>query len=146
MDVETSDPNLLTSGPGGVRNDGKLVGISVSTDTGLTGYFPIAHEGGDNLDRNNVLRWARDTFGGSQDKVGANLLYDLEWLRSEGIQVSGKLRDIQVAEPLINEERDGGYSLNNLAKYYLNIEKDEKLLRDAAKSFGLIDEVVEKRS
>ena len=42
LDVETSDPNLLTSGPGGVRNDGKLVGISVSTDTGFTGYFPLS--------------------------------------------------------------------------------------------------------
>ena len=137
LDVETYDPHLLTSGPGGVRHDGKLVGISVATDTGYCGYFPIAHEGGDNLDSNAVLRWARDTFGGSQDKVGANLLYDLEWLRSAGVQVNGKLRDIQVAEPLIDEEKDGGFSLNNLSKFYLNHEKEEKLLREAAKSFGV---------
>ena len=128
---------MLTSGPGGVRHDGKLVGISVATDTGYCGYFPIAHEGGDNLDSNAVLRWARDTLGGSQDKVGANLLYDLEWLRSAGVQVNGKLRDIQVAEPLIDEEKDGGFSLNNLSKFYLNHEKEEKLLREAAKSFGV---------
>jgi len=137
LDVETCDPNLLTSGPGGVRHDGKLVGISVATDTGFKGYFPIAHEGGDNLDRDAVLRWASATFGGTQTKVGANLLYDLEWLRATGIDVKGPLRDIQVAEPLINEERDGGYSLNNLSKVYLGEEKEEKLLTEAAIAFGV---------
>ena len=137
LDVETSDPHLLTSGPGGVRHDGKLVGISVATDTGFVGYFPIAHEGGDNLDSGSVLKWARATLGGRQDKVGANLLYDLEWLRAAGVEVKGRLRDIQVAEPLLDEERDGGYSLSNLSKYYLNQDKDETLLRDAAKSFGV---------
>ena len=137
LDVETHDPNLMTQGPGGVRHDGKLVGISVATDTGYVGYFPIAHEGGDNLDSGAVLRWARATLGGEQDKVGANLLYDLEWLRQAGVQVNGRLRDIQVAEPLLDEEKDGGYSLNNLAKFYLNQEKDEEALRAAAKSFGV---------
>ena len=137
LDVETSDPHLLTSGPGGVRHDGKLVGISVATDTGFVGYFPIAHEGGDNLDSGSVLNWARATLGGRQDKVGANLLYDLEWLRAAGVEVKGRLRDIQVAEPLLDEERDGGYSLSNLSKYYLNQDKDETLLREAAKSFGV---------
>lgn len=135
--METHDPNLMTQGPGGVRHDGKLVGISVATDTGYVGYFPIAHEGGDNLDSGAVLRWARATLGGEQDKVGANLLYDLEWLRQAGVQVNGRLRDIQVAEPLLDEEKDGGYSLNNLAKFYLNQEKDEEALRAAAKSFGV---------
>ena len=137
LDVETYDPNLLTNGPGGVRNDGKLVGISVATDNGFKGYFPFAHEGGDNLDSIAVLRWARHVLGGDQDKVGANLLYDLEWLRQAGVDVKGNLRDIQIAEPLIDEERDGGYSLSNLAKYYLKVDKNEDLLRDAARSFGI---------
>tara|TARA_A100001388_G_scaffold56690_1_gene39054 strand:+ start:6231 stop:8111 length:1881 start_codon:yes stop_codon:yes gene_type:complete len=137
LDVETCDPNLLTNGPGGVRNDGKLVGISVATDTGFKGYFPIAHEGGDNLDNNAVLRWARATLGGTQTKVGANLLYDLEWLRQAGIDVKGDLRDIQVAEPLLDEEKNGGYSLANLSKFYLNKDKDETLLREAAQAFGV---------
>jgi DNA polymerase I-like protein with 3'-5' exonuclease and polymerase domains len=137
LDVETSDPNLMTMGPGGVRHDGKLVGISVATDTGFVGYFPIAHEGGDNLNRDAVLSWARQTFSGSQPKVGANLLYDLEWLRSEGVQVNGPLRDIQVAEPLLDEERASGYSLSSLAKSYLGVDKNEDLLRDAAKAHGV---------
>lgn len=126
----------MTKGPGGVRHDGKLVGISVATDTGFVGYFPIAHEGGDNLNSAAVLDWARTTLGGSQPKIGANLLYDLEWLRSSGVQVNGPLYDIQAAEPLINEERQS-YSLSALAKSYLGIDKNEDLLRDAAKAHGV---------
>ena len=30
LDTETCDPNLKTHGPGGVRNDGHLAGISLS--------------------------------------------------------------------------------------------------------------------
>lgn len=137
FDVETYDPNLLSLGPGGVRHDGQLVGISVATDTGFVGYFPFSHTGGDNLDRDTVLRWAQDTLGGAQDKVGANLLYDLEWLRASGVSVGGKFRDIQIAEPLLNEERDGGYSLSNLAKFYLKDDKNEDLLNQAAKAMGV---------
>ena len=96
FDVETHDPNLLTNGPGGVRNDGKLVGLSMATDDGFKGYYPIRHEGGGNLDCEQVLQWAQDQLKGSTDKVGANILYDLEWLRSEGIHVGGNKYDIQV--------------------------------------------------
>ena len=137
LDVETCDPNLLQQGPGGVRNDGRLVGISVATDTGFKGYFPIGHEGGDNLDRDAVLAWARALLGGTQTKVGANLLYDLEWLRATGIEVGGSLIDIQVAEPLINEERQGSFSLDALAGYYLGKQKDETLLNEAAQAHGV---------
>lgn len=132
VDCETRDPNLLTSGPGGVRYDGEVVGVSLATDTGFCGYFPFAHRDGGNLDREQTISYLQATLGGNQPKVGANLLYDLEWLRATGIQVNGPIRDIQIAEPLIDEERDGGFSLNNLSKYYLNEEKDEKLLREAA--------------
>ena len=119
FDVETHDPNLMTLGPGGVRNDGKLVGISVCSDTGFKGYFPIGHPEG-NLDPHKVLKWARDIFSVEREYVGANILYDLEWLRANDVEVKGKFRDIQVAEPLMNEELDGGYSLEALSKRYLN--------------------------
>ena len=136
FDVETCDPHLLTEGPGGVKKDGKLVGISVKTEN-FCGYFPFGHEGGDNLEKKKVLAWAKETLGGNAIKVGANLLYDLEWLRAYGIEVNGPLRDIQIAEPLMNEELDGGYSLDALSKRYLGINKEENLLREAAKIMGL---------
>ena len=131
FDVETHDPNLMTLGPGGVRNDGKLIGISVCSDTGFKGYFPIGHPEG-NLDPHKVLKWARDIFSVEREYVGANILYDLEWLRANDVEVKGKFRDIQVAEPLMNEELDGGYSLEALSKRYLNEGKDECLLKKVA--------------
>lgn len=137
FDVETCDPNLLKYGPGGVRNDGFLVGLSVATNTGFCGYFPIAHQEGGNLDRDKVLAWAQKTLGGIEIKVGANLLYDCEWLRASGVNVGGLLYDIQVAEPLINENSLCGYSLSALAKRYLGIDKNEDVLIKEAKSRGL---------
>ena len=137
IDCETYDPNLLTNGPGGVRKDGRLIGISVAADTGFRGYFPIGHAGEGNLNRNRVLQWAKATFETSIDKVGANILYDLEWLRTVGIEGKGNKYDIQVAEPLIDEERKEGYSLNILSKRYLGRGKDETLLRAAAQAYNL---------
>ena len=137
IDCETYDPNLLTNGPGGVRKDGRLIGISVAANTGFRGYFPIGHAGEGNLNRNRVLQWAKATFETSIDKVGANILYDLEWLRTVGIEVKGNKYDIQVAEPLIDEERKEGYSLNVLSKRYLGRGKDETLLRAAAQAYNL---------
>ena len=137
IDCETYDPNLLTNGPGGVRNDGRLIGISVASDTGFRGYFPIGHAGEGNLNRNRVLQWAKATFETSIDKVGANILYDLEWLKTVGIEVQGNKYDIQVAEPLIDEERKEGYSLEVLSKRYLGRGKDESLLNAAAQAYNL---------
>ena len=54
IDLETRDPNLLTMGSGAVRRDGEIVGIAVAVE-GWSGYFPIAHEGGGNMDRALVL-------------------------------------------------------------------------------------------
>jgi len=137
IDTETCDPGLKERGPGAVRREGHIVGISVATDTGYNGYFPFNHGDGGNLDRNRVVEWASKEFSRAhQKKVGANFLYDLEWLKTTGIEVAGKKYDIQIAEPLLNEEKLS-YSLNALAKEYLNETKDESLLIDAAKAYGV---------
>jgi len=124
-------------GPGGVRNDGKLIGVSLATDTGFKGYYPIGHEGGGNLDMKKVLAWLKEQLETDIFKVGANILYDLEWLRSVGINVKGHFYDIQVAEPLIDEERKEGYSLEVLSQRYLGRGKDETLLKAAAEAYNL---------
>ena len=137
LDTETKDPQLMTMGPGTLRGDGYVVGVSLATED-KKWYFPIAHEGGGNLDRDNVVRYLKDILSTNCPKVGANILYDLEWLRGDlGIRVRGPFYDIQVAEPLLDENKQGGYSLNNLAKHYLNVEKEEEGLEAAAKSYGV---------
>ena len=49
IDLETCDPNMESMGPGWPRRDGCIVGYAVAVD-GWSGYFPIAHGGGGNLE------------------------------------------------------------------------------------------------
>ena len=89
LDVETWDPEFTPGdagdkGPGWARGKGHLIGISVAVDTVNKWYFPMRHEvrPEENLDPQHVLAWARDTFANSkQSKVGANLMYDVGWLK-----------------------------------------------------------------
>jgi len=56
IDFETRDEELTTRGSGVIRGNGEVVGIAVAVD-GWQGYFPIAHEGGGNIDKKIVLDW-----------------------------------------------------------------------------------------
>lgn len=136
IDTETRDPNLKTKGPGGVRNDGEVVGVSIATDTGFVGYYPIGHLSGGNLDRDLVFRWLKSELSQTRATVvGANLIYDLEWLACSGVNIRNVCHDVQIIEGLLDEE--GKYSLDALSNKYLGIPKDESLLREAASAFGI---------
>jgi len=50
IDLETKDPDLMKMGSGSIVGNGDVVGIAVAVD-GWRGYYPIAHEGGGNIDR-----------------------------------------------------------------------------------------------
>lgn len=129
IDCETYDPDLLTHGPGWARGVGHLVGVSIGVPGSHRWYFPIRHEveTGDNLEAGQVLAWLKVTLGNErQPKVGANLLYDVGWLRQEGVQVLGELVDVQYAEALLDEQAE--VSLEVLAKKYLGEGKESSLL------------------
>ena len=81
VDVETKDPNLRDLGPGWMRNDGNLIGVSVAA-SGWSAYLPIAHEGGGNMAKDLVLRWLQDQLNHGMDVVFHNAQYDLGWLYS----------------------------------------------------------------
>jgi DNA polymerase I-like protein with 3'-5' exonuclease and polymerase domains len=118
IDLETCDPGLKEKGPG-TRRESFIAGIAIGTDDGFRGYFPIAHELGGNMDKGIVYRWLKEELGRtSQDKIGANLLYDLEFLACAGIQVKGKCYDIQYAAPLLDENKRS-YSLESIAQEQL---------------------------
>ena len=136
IDLETYDPHLMTCGPGWATNRGYIVGIGVATKD-WKGYFPIRHEGGGNLDADITLRWLRNTLSSSKRKViFHNALYDVGWLRREGVDVKGQILDTIIAAPLIDENRYS-YSLDNLGSHYCDEKKDESLLQDAALAFGI---------
>lgn len=129
IDCETKDPHLLDKGPG-VRTGGHIVGLAVGTDDGGRWYFPIRHSLGGNIDPSMVFRWAKEELGREhQIKVGANLLYDLDYLAHEGVVVRGPLFDVQVAEPLLDENAVS-YSLDSLSRKYLGETKVDELLYD----------------
>jgi len=136
VDLETRDPNLMDLGPGGARGDGEVVGIALATKEHGSRYYPIAHAGGGNLDRDKVIRYTREQLGTKTPKVGAKIIYDLEWLRTLDIRPQGPFYDIQVAEPLIDEYKRS-YSLQALSLEYLGEGKDETLLREAATTYGV---------
>lgn len=138
IDVETHDPGISKKmGPGGFRKDGFLLGIGIYTYSGFGHYYPLNHEDGENYDIKKVIDYMNDNLKYANIKVGANLAYDLEWLLCSGIEVKGPFRDIQIAEPLLDEERPKGYSLEVLAQHYLGVGKDESLLHEAEEKYGI---------
>jgi DNA polymerase I-like protein with 3'-5' exonuclease and polymerase domains len=128
LDTETYDPELITRGPGWARGEGHLVGVSIGVDD-CRWYFPMRHEieKNNNLQPENVLAWLSDTLNTERStKVGANLLYDIGWLRHEGVHVKGPLVDVQYAEALLSETSK--VELDVLAAKYLGEKKDTDLL------------------
>lgn len=138
LDCETKDPELLEKGPGWARGVGHIVGMSVGADGGGKWYFPIRHEVEPelNMDPELVLRWARDQFGRPhQPKVGANITYDIGWLKHEGVNVAGRLHDVQYAEALLDER--ARVALEVLGQKYLGTGKDSSLLyKWMARAYG----------
>ena len=136
IDLETCDPHLTTLGPGWARKDGFIVGIAVAAGD-QAWYFPIRHQNGHNLDPKMTLKWfAKQMATPHIDKIMHNATYDAGWLRAEGVNVQGRIIDTMVAAPLIDENRFS-YSLNNLGRDYIDMRKDEKMLRAAAKDWGI---------
>ena len=136
IDLETKDPNLNERmGSGSVIGVGDVVGISLATHDWCA-YYPIAHEGGGNLDRKMVLKWLQDQMKTDSLKIFHNAMYDVCWLRRLGIKINGKIVDTMIASAVINENRLR-YDLNGICRDYLGKGKDESALYEAAKSWGV---------
>ena len=135
IDLETCDPHMENMGPGWPRNDGYIVGYAVAVE-GWSGYYPVAHGGGGNLDKDRVERWMKDVLATKADKVMHNAAYDLGWLRASGFMVNGTVYDTMLAAPLIDENRFS-FSLNALGFDYLKEVKSEQGLKQAAAEFGV---------
>ena len=135
VDVETRDPNIKANGPGWATGDGEVVGYAIATDT-WSGYIPIRHNGGGNLDEKIVNRWLKKVFECPADKIMHNAQYDAGWIRRMGFDLKGKMFDTMLIGSLLDENRFS-YSLNALAFDYLDKTKSERLLNEAAEAFGL---------
>lgn len=131
VDLETYDPGLLERGPGGVRKEGYVIGFSVATGDGFRGYYPIRHPENNVDNPQAAVRWFKDVCGLPAPKIGANIIYDMEWAKCDlGIDIKGVKYDVQVAEPLLDENRQS-FRLDSLGVSYCNEHKDEQMLYDA---------------
>jgi DNA polymerase I-like protein with 3'-5' exonuclease and polymerase domains len=135
IDLETRDPNLKNKGPGWPTKDGEVIGYAIATSF-WSGYLPVKHLGGGNLDEGLIKRWLQKQLNTGADKIMHNAQYDLGWLRAEGFDVRGRVIDTMVTANLLDENRFS-YSLNALGYDYLGKVKSEKGLIQAARDFGV---------
>ncbi len=135
IDLETKDPDLKSKGSGAIQGHGEIVGFAVAVE-GWSGYYPIAHEGGGNMDRRIVLEWFKKVCATEAVKIFHNAMYDVCWIKSYGIPINGYLMDTMVMASLIDENRLW-YSLNSVSFDYLREVKNEKALKEAAESWGI---------
>lgn len=135
IDLETNDPTLKTLGPGYLYDQGHVAGISIATKD-FNGYFPIGHQMGGNLDKDLIVNWLNSQLSKPNNYIFANAPYDIGWMEYTGIKINKtNIHDIQIMAPLLDEHKFS-YSLDNLGKEYVNDQKDETLLKEAASSYG----------
>ena len=136
IDLETKDPNLnIRMGSGAVVGVGEVVGIAVAV-TDWSGYYPIAHEGGGNMDRKKVLKWFQNVLSTPSTKIFHNAMYDVCWIRALGLSINGKIVDTMIASALVDENQMR-YDLNNCSKRYTGKGKNETDLYAAARDWGV---------
>jgi len=135
IDLETKDPDLIKMGSGSVTKRGDVTGIAIAVSD-WSAYYPIAHEGGGNMDRKMVLKWFQDVLNTSAIKIFHNAMYDVCWIRALGLSVNGKIVDTMIASALVDENQMR-YDLNNCSKRYTGKGKNETDLYAAAKDWGV---------
>ena len=135
IDLETKDPGLKSMGSGAIRGHGNIVGIAVAVE-GWSAYYPIAHEGGGNMDKDKVMAWIKEVCAAPNIKLFHNAMYDVCWLRAAGVKIYGKIIDTMVMASLLDENRLW-YTLNSIAFDKLGKTKNETALNEAAQSWGI---------
>ena len=135
IDLETKDPDLIKKGSGSVIGNGEVIGIAVATKH-FKGYFPIAHEGGGNMDKARVLTWLKDILDAPSTKIFHNAMYDVCWLRAMGFKINGDIACTMIAAAITDENRFR-YDLNSLSWHYLGYGKNEAALAEAASEWGI---------
>jgi DNA polymerase I-like protein with 3'-5' exonuclease and polymerase domains len=135
IDLETKDPDLIKKGSGSIIGNGEVIGIAVATKH-YKGYFPIAHEGGGNMDKSRVLLWLKDILEAPSTKIFHNAIYDVCWLKAMGFKINGDIACTMIAAAVTDENRFR-YDLNSLSWKYLGYGKNEAALAEAASGWGI---------
>lgn len=146
FDYESKDPQLSELGPGVRRPGSFVVGYSFAIEDGPRHYVPFRHGEGcpdensriDNVE-GDAVGWLKEQFKNFDGElVGANLPYEVDWSIEMGCDLSRIKRflDVQIADPLLYELEDH-YSLDAIAIRRGEGGKNEQLLREAARQYGV---------
>jgi DNA polymerase I-like protein with 3'-5' exonuclease and polymerase domains len=135
IDLETKDPDLKTMGSGSITGRSNIVGIAVAVQD-WKGYYPIAHEGGGNMDKNMVLKWFQGVLNTDAIKIFHNAMYDVCFIRAAGLKINGVIVDTMIAGSLVDENRFR-YDLGSLGRDYVGIGKNEAVLKETADLWGI---------
>ena len=139
VDTEGKDPDLVKKGPSTQRGGGFTVGASFAMrEPGkvMAFYLPVKHPDTTVEDSERNAAIIAHLVSSPNEKIGANLLYDIEWLEHQGYKFHKKgLHDIQYAEPLLDEYRRS-YSLDSLAEKYLKVHKQTSVIAEYATMMG----------
>ena len=135
IDLETKDPNLKTMGSGSITGTGEIVGIALAVN-GWSGYYPIAHEGGGNMDKKKVLDYFRKVLNLPATKIFHNAMYDVCFIRAAGLDIAGDIVDTMIAGSLVDENRFR-YDLGSMGRDYLGRGKNEAVLAETAAVWGV---------
>ena len=135
IDLETKDPNLKTMGSGSVTGQAKIVGIALAVE-GWSAYYPIAHEGGGNMDRKKVMDYFRNVLSLPARKIFHNAMYDVCFIKAEGLKINGTIIDTMISGSLVDENRFR-YDLGSMGRDYVGRGKNEAVLLETAKEWGI---------
>jgi DNA polymerase I-like protein with 3'-5' exonuclease and polymerase domains len=135
IDLETKDPQLKTMGSGSVTGKGEIVGVAVAVQD-WKGYYPIAHEGGGNMDKNIVLKWFQNVLNTDSYKIFHNAMYDVCFIKAAGLKINGRIIDTMIAGSLVDENRFR-YDLGSMGRDYLGRGKNEAVLKETAELWGV---------
>jgi len=135
IDLETKDPDLKTMGSGSITGRSNIVGIAVAVQD-WKGYYPIAHEGGGNMDKNMVMKWFQGVLNTDAIKIFHNAMYDVCFIRAAGLKINGTIVDTMIAGSLVDENRFR-YDLGSMGRDYVGIGKNEAVLKETADLWGV---------
>ncbi len=135
IDLETKDPGLKEMGSGSITGKGEIVGIAMAVQD-WSGYYPIAHEGGGNMDKKMVMDYFRTILSLPSIKIFHNAMYDVCFIQAAGLKINGKIVDTMIAGSLVDENRFR-YDLGSLGRDYVGRGKSEAVLAETAKEWGI---------
>ena len=135
IDLETKDPDLKTMGSGSVTGKAEIVGIALAVSN-WSAYYPIAHEGGGNMDKKKVMEYFKSVLNTPARKIFHNAMYDVCFIRAAGLKIAGEIVDTMIAGSLVDENRFR-YDLGSMGRDYLGKGKNEAVLAQTASEWGI---------